>query len=585
MQVPKISPVSTPLNSVPNANIPVNAPIEAFGGGSAPNATAAAAQNVEHEVRNFAIQQENHANSVAVTNATTQTVMKKNDLLYNPQNGLITRKGSLAFGASEEINGEYQKFQDEMVNSLSNDRQKQDYLANSTHVGLGLNEAVQKHVFVETKRYDDQSTESAINAAQDDAVLNYHVPGTVEQRLEDQKGLILVNAKRNGMPTDLVDKDGKPTITGMMVKNSSSSTISKVVDKMLANDQDQAAEQFYKKFKDQVSGLDSTRLDKNLEEGSLRGKSQRLSDEYTSPSFNDAGQAIPGSQPTMTEAMEKVSEITDPKLRDATSARVKDFYSTQKIAEANDAENLFRDASKTIEETKERPDPATWMKLTPQQRSSADARIKQLRQGIEPETNWQKYYDLKSMASDPQTRDAFMRKDLMQIRTEMGDSEFKELISLQAGVRNKDATAEAKLDGYRTDASIVNDALTAVGIKPNDKAGTTDSQKVALFRRKVDETIATMQERTGKKATNSDVQAIVDNLMVNTITEKGVLWNTRKRAFELNSGDQVDVDFTDIPKSEIPKIRDALQRRGRPVTNDAILDTYKKKIQGQANGG
>lgn len=585
MQVPKTSLDRLQATALPGANVPTNAPIEAFGGGAPVSNLATAEQGLSKEVINFSVQQENHANDLAVQNATSAAIQKKNDLVYgkadpeNPQKripGLVDLTGAQAFSAPEQVGDEYKKFQDDTLNGLSNNKQKQAFMQAAQRIGLDLHETIQKHMYTEGKKFDDETTKASIATSQDDAVLNYQQPGKVEGSLQDQKAEILKKAARSGQSS---------AQTGVELRNAYSTTHTAVIDKMLANGQDQAAKAYYDANKDQITDHDkSTRLDKALEEGSLRGESQRFVDRVTAPTLNDAGQVV--SKPNMQDAMEKVQQITDPKLRDAAASRVKDFYSTQKLAEAQQAEDQYKAVSNVIEQTKSRDSipPSQWLELSPAQRSAADTRINQLRKGIQPETNWQKYYDLKELASNPETRTTFMRKDLMTLRPEMNDTEFKELTNLQASLRNKDASVTTKLDGYRTDSAIVNDALTAAGIKPNPKPSSGDAQKVALFRRKVDEQMRVLQERTGKKASNQEVQSIVDNLMVKTVTEKGWLWDTKKRAFELEPTDQASLDIKDIPKGELPKIKEALQRRNRPVNDATIIDVYKRKIQGMSGG-
>jgi hypothetical protein len=172
-------------------------------------------------------------------------------------------------------------------------------------------------------------------------------------------------------------------------------------------------------------------------------------------------------------------------------------------------------------------------------------------------------------------REQFADENLLKYRPVLGDAEFKELSTLQAGIRKGDAKALKQLDGYRTDAQIVNDGLAAVGIKPTG-GSTSNKERVNQFRKQVDHEIVKLQEKTGKKATSDEVQAIVDSLLIKGVTQAGVLWDTKKRRFELEPGEEFqDIE---IPDAEQKAIESALKARGKPVTRDAVIQLYLKGL-------
>jgi hypothetical protein len=94
-----------------------------------------------------------------------------------------------------------------------------------------------------------------------------------------------------------------------------------VIDRLLANDQDLAAKQYYDAHKADVTGAATIAVERALEEGSTRGESQRQADTITAKAA------------TLGDALTQVRAIADPKVRDATEERVRKFFSEK-------AENL-----------------------------------------------------------------------------------------------------------------------------------------------------------------------------------------------------------------------------------------------------
>jgi hypothetical protein len=77
------------------------------------------------------------------------------------------------------------------------------------------------------------------------------------------------------------------------------------------------------------------------------------------------------------------------------------------------------------------------------------------------------------------------------------------------------------------------------------------------------------------------MQEIVDRLMIKgKVPGSGFygFFQKNKRAFELESGENIEISAENIPASEKAKIVDALQRSKKPVTDQSILELYHRKL-------
>lgn len=532
---------------------------ESFGGGESSAQVSEAARQVLNTGFKMAADEKQKADQVRVTEATDQTLQLKNRMFWDPKNGVMSKKGKDAFGASETYLAEFDKQSAEIENSLSNSAQKAAYAEVKRRNRLELQTEIEKYSFLEGQKYQGEVAEAGLISHRDDAVLNYAQPGKVQSSIENQKTIIAQQAIREGRSPEWVK---------LKTEEASSKTHSSVIQRMLSTGNDQMADKYFQEHKGEIDGGDIANVEKALEEGTLRGNAQRETDK------------IVASTKTLQQALEETRKIEDPKLRDETNSRVKTYYAEKKMAENDAKEDAYINATNIIEKTKnfDNVPPHLLTNMSPSERTSLRTYADNLREGKKPVTDWGEYYNFKSMASAPQTQNKFMQTNLMEYRNQLGDTEFKELINLQTQMRNGDTSAQKTIDGYRTDAVIVNDALTSAGFDPSPKPGTDEAKSVARFRRMVDEKIARQQAATGKKATNQEIQSIVDTMMVEGITEKGWFMDSRKRLFELEPGESIEIGQEDIPPSEQAKIKQALQKRGLPVTSENMVKLFKAKV-------
>ncbi len=549
----------TRRQAAPNARVSTNAPIEAFGGGSSSAAVGQAGVQLGSQALQIAKEERAKADDVATTEAYTKTVQLRNRLMYDPKAGAMNRKGKDAFGVGEEYGKQFQDGADEIESSLTNDDQKAMYKRIRAQEQRDLEGNLTKHTFVQAQAYDEETTQASMATAREDAVMNYQDPSKVRQALEMQKTLIASHADRNGLPPEAVKQ---------RIMDAESKTHEAVINRMLANGQDLAASAYYKNVKPSILGSDATQLESALEEGTLRGASQRNA------------LAIVQKHGDVQSALSAVDKIADPKIQDATRERVKQRFAEREQAREYANKEAFRSAYTIAEKTRRKDDipPALWNSMEPAQRSSIDAYLSK----DTIQTDWNEYYNLKRMAASPDLRDKFLKTDLLTMRHKLSDTEFKELVNAQADANKGDTKA---LDGIRSDSQIINQALADAGIDPSPKHGSKDAKKVSQFWKAVDDQARVVIQQTGKKPTNEEVQGIVDGLMIKGVTERGFFWNEEKHFFEVERGvdKQFDFDVKAVPPNERQRIESALKSKGIEVTDDKIIKLYRGKLAGMVS--
>lgn len=544
--------------AIPGIRMQDNLPIEAFGGGEIISGPMQAGRELAQTAGKIFQEEKKKADDAATSDYYAKLASHKQNLFWNPKDGAFTKKGSEALAAPDEYGNKFDTFADELEKGMS---QSQVAMAKKIRQKerMDFDSQLSRHVAKEAEDYTESASKAGIITARNDAVLNYQQPGYVNEKIKLQEDAFLSTSA--GLHQDVVKNE---------IQNIRSNTHSAVINRMLENNQDGLAKNYFEKNKADLTPDDFKNLNKSINTGTLRGESQRASDK------------IIVSTDSMSSALEEARKIDNPELRDETARRVKDYYYTKKLAEEERNERLHKQAGQIIDESGDIDSipPAMWNELSVSDRSSLRSYSDKRKKGEEPSTDWESYYSLKTMAASPDLRQEFMRTNLMQYRDKLSDSEFKDLANLQDGLRNKSGQTTKELDGYRSNHEIVNTALSAMGLEPNPKPREKDAASVSLFKRKVDEAVVQYQQRSGKPINSTEMQAIVDDLSVEGVVKRGWLFDDRARQFELEPGQELEFRVKDIPSREKAKIEQALRSRNLPVTEDRITALYTRKVRG-----
>lgn len=539
----------------PDLNQNTAAPDAAFGLG-------ARAQSVAPALNEFIAKAKQNADELSVLEADRQLSQLETGLLYDEANGIYNRKGKDALSLPGEIEESFNKNASQIESTLTTDVQRRKFQEMKMRRQADIGRTVARHVSTEIKNYENQETEAYLQSETANAVLNYQDPERVRVALGRQKEVIAQFGNRNGLPAEVIK---------VKMQQAESDVHKQIINRMIGNGDDLGAEAYFNANKDFIAGNDIAAVEKNVVDGSIRGASQREADKITSKGLS------------MSQALAEAKNIENPRVRDETTERIKSEYAVQAAAKRDFEEKAQVDAANFIDQRNDldayiREKPQIWNSLSINQRENIKQYAQAKKSGKNIATDYQTYYDLRTLAETPATREKFLETDLMSYRNNLGDTEFKEMVKLQSGLRKGDSKAQKTLDGYRTNSQIVSDALLAIKVNPKK-----NPQAVASFRQAVDREVQQLQERTGKPASNQEMQSIVDNLTTEVVTKKGFFYDSKKRVFELGEMDKPDLEFNDVPKAERAKIEDSLRRNGLPVSNETVLNLYIRKLESGRN--
>lgn len=193
-------------------------------------------------------------------------------------------------------------------------------------------------------------------------------------------------------------------------------------------------------------------------------------------------------------------------------------------------------------------------------------------------TDVAKYHDLKNLAANPASREMFLNKDLTSEVLDFAPAERKELINLQAKLRNKDPEADKVLDGYRSVGQRLNDTLIQVGFDTKPKAGSNGAKNLALLRDSVERDIVREKQRLGKKdLAPEEEQRVIDRALIKQ--QSPTWWGGTKETYTF----QAEID--DVSDEDRVQIEAALRAEGQVVNDANILKRYTEQLKREALNG
>ena len=500
------------------------------------------------------------ADEVALLEAENRLSACEQQRLYDPAAGALTRKGKDALPLPEAVGAEFHALAGEIAAGLSTDRQRAAFARVRAQRGDSLQLTLRRHTFTEMQQYEATELRAYLDNATQAAVANALDPRRVGLERDRAVTAIRRHGARTGLGPEAIEAAASGAQSAIHVG---------VIDRLLASDQDRAAQIYFEETRGQILGDTLARVERALRVGSVRGEAQRRAD------------AIVAAGGTLTEQRTRAKAIEDPELRDAVMERIEHEAVVQEKEDRDRNEARMLNAYTILDQTHDITQiPADdWELFTGQTRSAMRSYTERLAAGTPVETDWPTYYALMQQAAGVEgfgTPTDFVKQNLMNYRDKLGDVELKQATGLQLALRQgqRDA-AEKELAGFSTKQELLDGTLTQYGIDPKAKHGTPEANAIAQLRRMLDRRLEAAQDQ-GQKVTNVEIQQALDGLLSQDVTVPGAWWavwpggkpvrDTRKRLIELT--------VEEIPADERTQIEQALRQRGRPVSDATVLDLY-----------
>ena len=509
------------------------------------------------------------ADESAVLGANNQLSGWINKRLYDPQAGALTIKGKDSQTILDDVPQEFRDQVSAINQSLSSEKQRLAFNKFAMQQSISTDYTLRRHVYGEMQAYDEAEIKGFNENQANFAIANADKPALISQALTNVTNENIAYARRHGFGEEQ---------TTAFVNGARTAIHAGVIDRYLAQDQDQAASVYYDAVKEQIDGTSRARIEKALEDGTLRAQAQRET------------QRIMDSATSLKEATAMVRDIEDPKLQDEVLQRVEHrFVVNDKIKRDADEATLTRlyNVVETGGLRAATHDPA-WADLDGSARVGLTSYARSRAEGTPVKTDQALWYRLFTMASTPATQDDFAKENLLKYKGKLSDGDFQQLAGMQGRAREGDIKGANALAATDSEAMrITNEALMRIGVDPTPetnpkKKGQYDKaalDKVTQFHGVVRGVLAQREHEAGRKLTVQEIQETVDTLIIRTQDEVDNYWwkddVPAKYAFEPQA---VVTRVADVPPKEQKAIRDALAQAGIPATDARILGLFNARL-------
>lgn len=491
-----------------------------------------------------------------------------NDKTFNPETGFQNVHGKDALGLAATVSDEFEAYASSLAATLKTDRQRAAFARVRAQHAVNLHGDVERHTFTEARKYESDELQSSIATKVNAAQVNAQDPRRVAQELAGIEANLNLHGPRVGMSPE--------TVTLAIAKARSAVHVG-VISNLLADGQHARAKAYFEEVRDQISGEQLDTVTHAVKDGSTRGAAQQASD------------AIIREGGTLTEQRDKAKAIEDPDVRDQALDYIEHEADIRKReAQVKDedlmvtAGNLI-DASKSIKSVP----PALWVQLTPGQKNTLKEYAKSLVTGGGPgavKTDPGELYKLLTLSST--NPDAFLKTNLLNYKASLSAADLEQMMRQQATLRAGDKSggaaffASEKIQNDMTDEAIR--AMYRLEPTPSEIKKVPGLQEsVDRFRRAVREAVARKETQSGKKATEADVQSIVDTLSTTVgvrVAKAGIFSRSYAPAFAFETAQAKVTTAAQVPVSERRQIERALTARGYPVTDTAIVNLFNEQL-------
>jgi hypothetical protein len=246
-----------------------------FGGAQAQalEQTGQAGTQFGSTVADFEAKRQEDMNRTAVWNAYTNLSDQERNYLYNGTNGVLTKTGADALGASSRAAKDIGDIAKTQSDTLQNDEQKQQFQELYSRKLDNTLDSVSRYEADQRQTYHDQIATGVVKSAQQDAAVRWNDPTYIDQTADLAVIALSGNLQNKGTATELIDSETKAMRSGIW-----KSALSQAIQQSPLQ-----AKQLLDDNRDKMTGDDASDIDKLLKTPLLAAQAQKIAGMVTTP--------------------------------------------------------------------------------------------------------------------------------------------------------------------------------------------------------------------------------------------------------------------------------------------------------------
>lgn len=445
----------------------------------------------------------------------------------------------------------FDKTVNEITSNLQNDQQRNMFRQRAEVSKLQFGNDLTNHIQREKQVYSRQVFDGGLAVELENAGQHWTEPGSVNLSIERTNRLIDQQSELEGWPF---------AITKAKKQVAESNIHQNVINQAIATDNPEYAKEWYRKNKKKIESTEHPRIEKLLDQSSLKVLAQEVTDDIFSRGL------------TQDQAVKEVRRKYKGDEENAIISSVRDRFNeeenfkTQKEADAGDA--AWKIYSETLDF--DQIPLTTLRKMNGKDRESLRAYAEKEKAGESVKTNYAVYYELIQMAEE---RPAEFRKlNMLKFLPHLSEKHRDQLIKLQ--------TDRTEIDYVATQAQLAKRGAIRAGLDPKAEGkDNDDGRAISAFYDNLNRKTTAFQETKGRKPDDKELNQIIDDMLIDRVfveewgrdPEKPLTTLTPeelKEAYVIIEKQEVKV--SEIPDKERTEITLKLIKAGQRVTEENI---------------
>lgn len=546
---------------IPGVRVEPTANDTTFGGGPGLHEQGMEIQKIAQQTGDIATFEKIRADQTAVEEAQAKGSRLATDILYAPQTGVLSSRGTNALQAQKEGMKKLQKGLNDISQTLTGDAQVGSFNKWALSHAEATRTTMMGHVDKELKDHDAKSFDSLLANQQGLVALAHGNPQTLDLGFKTVNENAEAFAARNQLDPDQ---------TKQFIQDANDKMHSSVIDGMLKFQSDDSAQKYFDANKDRISPAAQEKLAIALEEGNVRNQSTFKADAIWNETKGD-----------LTASFAKADKIENLNVREMTRARLREHQTDLREGQEADQSAKYQQAWDLVKKASLGDSPVKLRDVVPPVLwTSLDAgnQDKLKRLAFNNETNAQKWTEFSLM--QPATMRAITPQQMQQDwLPEFAPKDRDKAMSLWQKAQGNSQ------DSYLNSMQSHMIAETARGLgvagltagdpnKPGhdpkklrgDRAGdyhawnTTAQQAILNFE--------TTKLGGARKASQEETQQVLDNLVMSKIGQKSFI------GMSYGGKTIYETPYSDIPELDRTKIEEFARQRGVKTTPEKVQQAY-----------
>lgn len=537
---------------IPSVRLSADTSPTTFGGGPGADRQDQETQQIAGSVGEIATFEKIRADQTAVEDAQSKALGLKQNILYDPQTGVLGSKGTDAVQAHQDGIQNLKKGLNDISSNLNGDQQVGPFNKWAQGLAGTANQTMMTHVDTQLAEHRKNNLEEITQNSAASAALEHGNPQAVDFYRNTANQAALNYAQSSRLDPDETKK---------LVTDTNDKVQIGVINGMLKFQTYDDAKNYLAANQDNISPKAKQVIQTTMQEGFIRHQA--------TVAANDAIMKNPTSE---ADALTAINGIQNQDAKAMARSMVSGQFAQDRAAKKNDQDALFNQTiqdvnNKGITDSAQRrlsiPE-ATWNKFTPEQQRAIE------KGGTPDVTSITKWEDFTQSVKDGSLSKMSQADLNAKFMPYMNAADQKTVADYWSGMKKNGGKGGPKEKAYESVLQMQDDALVGIGAMSPKNPTKTQLVFKKQFQDNVDRDLSAQQAALGRPLKQDEIQKVVDQHTLDAIQKQPEGWFPSAK-------------YSAIPDADKQYIVELARTAGIQATKEHVEDAYKMHKQGKSD--